>query len=141
MNILKLRNAALFVVMYFCCTRCKEASLLTMAHLSPSVQGTLSICFQRSKTNTFQDRKSSILAPVPQAGQFCPVKIILSYYNTLQSSFGSQSYLFPSFSPARVPIKDSRISYSNSTRSFWTHCPRLEWLPMSCQTLVCTLSA
>ena len=117
MNLLQLRQAALFNVLYFCMARFEEVQALRTENVKISPQGNLELQFQKGKTNQFLDRRSCFIAPSLEAGNMCPVRVIIHYCNAFILAGGS-SFLFPSFTGARNIIPGSQLSYNNALSMF-----------------------
>ena len=121
MNLFELRSAAFFCVLYFAAARFEEASELLTENIMVSVGGNLELLFIKSKTNQFRNAISAFLTPHEGAGSLDPAKLVLFYRNELVHAGGSK-FFFPSLTGARVPVKDSKISYNNARNLF------LRWL-------------
>ena len=77
LNLVELRNAALFSVLYFVAARFEEAADLQTENIMNSIGGNLELMFVKSKTNQFRNAYSSFMTAHEGAGNLDPVKIIL----------------------------------------------------------------
>ena len=131
LNLVQLRNLAMFSVQYFAAARYEEAANLYTENVMVSLGGNLEILFLKSKTNQYKGARSAFLTPHQGAGKLDPCKLIILYRNMLERAGGSE-FFFPSFTGkeegksnvlyctcmlncagARVPIAGSKIKYSN----------------------------
>ena len=97
LNIVQLRNAAMFCVMYFAAARYEEAANLLTENITVSPGGNLELLFVKSKTNQFKGARSAFWTPHEGAGTLDLCKIVIMYRNMLLRQGGSE-FLFPSFS-------------------------------------------
>ena len=68
LNLVQMRNLALFSVMYFMAAHFEEAADLLTENIMVSPGGNLELLFIKSKTNQFKGARSSFLTPHEGAG-------------------------------------------------------------------------
>ena len=95
MNLVELRNAAMFAVLYFTAARFEEVADLQTENVMVSLGGNIELLYVKSKTNQYKKAHSAFLTEHSEAGNLDPVKIIIRYRNSLISAGGS-TYFFPS---------------------------------------------
>ena len=79
MNLVQLRNAAMFCVMYFAAAHYEEAANLLTENITVSPGGNLELLFVKSKTNQFKGSRSTFWTPHEGAGHLDPCKILILY--------------------------------------------------------------
>ena len=104
-------------VMYYCCARFEEAQALLTENVKVLASSNLEIVFCNYQMNQFKDRRSSFVTPCTEAGQLCPVCILIAYRNCLVQ-FGGSEFFFLSLTGNRIIIQNSQISYSNARSLF-----------------------
>lgn len=115
MDLLELREAAFFAVLYFCCARYEEAAKLRMENVTKTEKGNLVFFFMEAKNNQFKECRKSFVSPNKDGSDLGPVKIITYYMMTL-STLEGKGLLFTSLYPSRLPIPGSSLSYSNARK-------------------------
>ena len=62
-ELMELRFAALFSVLYFCCARYEEAAKLKLENVKVTVEGNLEFLFKEAKNNQFLECRKSYVSP------------------------------------------------------------------------------
>ena len=115
MDLMELRSAAFFSVLYFCCARYEEAAKLKMENVKVTVEGNLEFLFMEAKNNQLLECRKSYVSPTVNGGDLCPVKIIAEYSKKMKES-GGQGFFFSFLYPTRLPIPGSTFSYDNARK-------------------------
>ena len=92
-ELMELRFAALFSMLYFCCARYEEAAKLKLENVKKTVKGNLEFLFKEAKNNQFLECRKSYVSPTVNGRDLCPVRIIYKYAKKIKE-LGGQGFFF-----------------------------------------------